>query len=359
MSKTKVLLLMSMLSAAAPALSQAPMQAPMSMPLQQSVTFDAVYVVNGGDGMTGSISVINAETNTVAGTIQLMNAMWPHHIYLSRDGSKLVVAIPGMDLSMGHGTGQQAMMPGAVAVLDARTGATIKSTLLPTMNHNALFSPDQTEIWTSQMMMMGSVLVLDAKTLATKQSIAVGQMPAEVTFSPDGRRAFVADGMSNDVSVIDVARKTVSATIPVGMTPVVPSQARNGLVYVDDEEGMQVSAIDRRSQAVRLTYDLGFTPGYAKLGPDGHLWVTDVAGRVVLFSQAAPVRQHVITVGAGAHGIAFSSDGNTAYVTNQMANTVSVIDVDSLRVKATINVGVKPNGLLFREDDSPRRHWTR
>lgn len=356
MSKTKVLLLLSLLAVAAPVLSQT-MQAPMSMPLQRPVTFDAVYVVNGGDGMTGSISVINAETNTVAGTIQLMNAMWPHHIYLCPDASKLVVAVPGMDLSMGHGTGQQSMMPGAVAVLDAKTGATINSMLLPMMNHNAVYSPDQTEIWTSQMMMMGSILVLDAKTLVTKQSIPVGQMPAEVTFAPNGRRAFVANGMSNDVSVIDVAAKAVSATIPVGMTPVVPSQARNGLVYVDDEEGMQVSAIDSRSLAVRSTYNLGFTPGYAKLGPDGHLWVTDVAGRVVLFSSITPAQQHVITVGAGAHGIAFSGDGSTAYITNQMANTVSVIDVESLRVKATLNVGVKPNGLVWRADESPRHHW--
>lgn len=359
MGKTKGLLLASVLAVAAPMLSQAQMQAPMSTPLQQPVAFDAVYVVNGGDGMTGSISVINTETNTVAGTIQLTHAMWPHHIYLSPDGSKLVVAVPGMDLSMGHGTTGQPMMPGAVMVLDAKTGATINSTLLPMMNHNALYSPDQTEIWTSQMMMMGSILVLDAKTLATKQSIPVGQMPAEVTFAPNGRQAFVANGMSNDVSVIGVAAKAVSATIPVGMTPVVPSQAQNGLIYVDDEEGMQVSAIDRRSLTVRFTYSLGFTPGYAKLGPDGHLWVTDVAGRVVLFSQGAPVQRHVITVGAGAHGIAFSGDGSTAYITNQMANTVSVIDVEDHRVKATINVGTKPNGLVFREDNSPRRHWMR
>lgn len=357
MNRTQVLPLLGLLALAAPVFAQTPMQAPMSMPLQQPVTFDAVYVVNGGDGMNGSISVINAETNTIAGTIPLMHAMWPHHIYMSADATKLVVAVPGMDLSMGHGTGTGVMMPGAVMVLNATTGATINSTLLPMMNHNATYSPDQTEIWTSQMMMMGSVLVLDAKTLATKQSIRVGQMPAEVTFAPNGRRAFVANGMSNDVSVIDVGAKAVATTVPVGMTPVVPSQGQNGLIYVDDEEGMQVSAIDRRSLQVRLTYDLGFTPGYAKLGPDGHLWVTDMAGRVVLFSATAPILRHVITVGAGAHGLAFSGDGSTAYITNQMANSVSVIDVDSLRVKTTLSVGVKPNGLVWRADENQRHHW--
>jgi YVTN family beta-propeller protein len=110
--------------------------------------------------------------------------------------------------------------------------------------------------------------------------------------------------------------------------------------------------IDRKSLRVKFTYNLGFTPGYAKLGPDWHLWVTDAdAGRVVLFSPTAPVQKHVMTVGAGAHGIAFSGDGRTTYVTNQMANTVSVIDVEDRKVKTTINVGMKPNGLVWRDDE--------
>jgi YVTN family beta-propeller protein len=201
--------------------AEAQMMNPSSIPLGRPVTFDAVYVVNGGDGMTSSISVINAENNTLAGTIQLTNAMWPHHVYLSADRRTLAVAVPGMDMSMGHNMGPQTMQ-GAVMVLDARTGATINSTMVPMMNHNAIYSPNQTEIWTSQMM-GGSVLVLDATTLATKQTINVGGMPAEVTFSPNSRRAFVANTMSNDVSVINIATKTVSTAIPVGVTPVVPS----------------------------------------------------------------------------------------------------------------------------------------
>jgi len=334
-------------SGAAPAQEMDP---PSSIPVS-SITFDAVYVVNGGDGMNGSISVINADTNTVARTIVLTGAMWPHHIYMSADRKKLLVAVPGMDLSMGHDQEMPPDMMGAVMLLDAKTGATIKSRMLPAMNHNAVFSPNQKEVWTSQMMMdmPGSVLVLSATTLATLQEIPVGDMPAEVTVSPGGSQVWVANSMSNTVSAINPSTKTVFKTIAVGEMPIVPSQANNGHIYVDCEMGQSVSVVDRSHLHVDFTYNLGFTPAYAKLSPDGHLWVTDTDnGRVVLYDPDADVLQHVITVGAGAHAIDFSADGETAYVSNQMANTVSVIDVSSRTVKKTVVVGNKPNGVLFR-----------
>lgn len=102
-----------------------------------AVTGDAVYVVNGEDS---SISVVEPSDGKVLGTIALQNVAYPHHIYLSPDRSKLAVAVPGHDLSGGHsataqgggehgghsGTATQAG-GGAVLVLDASTGATIKA----------------------------------------------------------------------------------------------------------------------------------------------------------------------------------------------------------------------------------------
>lgn len=338
--------------AAYPASAQTP---PTSVPVDP-IDFDAVYVVNGGDGMTGSISVIDAKHNRVKRTIVIQNAMWPHHIYKSPDGTKLAVAVPGMDLSMGHGGGMHGVM-GAVLVLNARTGATLNSRMLPAMNHNATFTLNQREIWTSQMRPMapGSVLVLDANTLETKAEIPVGMMPAEVTITPNGARAYVANGGSNSVSVINVRSRTAVAEIPVGEVPVVPNHGTNGHTYVDNEHSQTVSVIDRRHLHVDFEYNLGFTPGYALLGPDGNVWVTDTDnGRVAIYSQFRDRLLDLITVGAGAHAIGFSDDGERAYITNQFANTVSVIDVHRRRVIATVPVGEKPNGLVFRR--APHHH---
>ncbi len=122
----------------------------------------------------------------------------------------------------------------------------------------------------------GKVLVLDAMTLKTKSTIDVGDMPAEVTFTKDGKLAFVANGMSNNVSVIDVATKKVTKTIAVDADPVGAWPGDDGKMYVDCESAKTVKALDPASLSVIRSYNLGFTPGMARTTPAGDaLWITD------------------------------------------------------------------------------------
>ncbi len=320
---------------------------PSSSPIP-AVTYDALFVVNGG---SHSISVINATTHEVAGTVVLRNVSFPHHINMSPDRTAIVVAVPGMDLSGGHGGGGHGsgVTPGALLRLDALTGETKAARRLDAPNHNGIFSPDGREVWTSQMQMAGRVLVLDAVTLATRQAIVVGDMPAEVTFSKDGRSAFVANSMSNDVTVIDVVTKRVSKTIPVGAGPVGAWMGSDGVMYVDNEVGRSITAIDATSLKTVRTYDLGFMPGMAATAPNGDLWVTDsVNGKVSFYSTATGTKLGEIPAESGAHAIAFSGDGRSAYVSNQTAGTVSIIDLATRAVTRTVGVGTQPNGMVFR-----------
>jgi YVTN family beta-propeller protein len=310
------------------------------------VTVDAVYVINGGDK---SISVVDPAKSAVIGTIKLQNVSFPHHAYLSPDRSMLAVADPGMDFSGGH-TGGMEGMKGAILVLDAKTGATMASRRMDAMNHNGAFSPDGSEIWTSAMTMAGKVLVLDAMTLKTKMSITVGDMPAEVTFAKDGKHAFVANGMSNDVTVIDTATKAVVKTVPVDQDPVGAWPGANGVMYVDCETAKTVKAIDATTFAVTQTYKLGFTPGMAKTTPAGNsLWVTNSdTGEVVFDMTTQDMTMGKTATGVGAHGIAFSDDAKLGFVTNQGAGTLTILNVGTQKVVGNVTVGAKPNGLVFR-----------
>jgi YVTN family beta-propeller protein len=120
-------------------------------------------------------------------------------------------------------------------------------------------------------------------------------------------------------------------------------------MYVDNEAGKSISAIDVGTLSVVRTYALGFTPGFAATAPGGELWVSDDDnGRVVFYRTDSDVKLGELATGAGAHAIAFSADGSRAYVTNQRADTVSVVDVSARAVLATIPVGSKPNGVIFR-----------
>ena len=351
------------------------------------VNFDAAYVVN---GESNTISVINITTNKVESTIDLsklqsssgdgqmgmaMTNMWPHHIYISPDKSKLVIAAPGMDFSEGHnmmqtsstgsatdahsqhhsGSATTTVMSGRILVLDAVTGDLIKEIALEEMVHNAIFSPDGKELWTAIMMPEGKIKVFDATSYSLLYTIPVGQMPAEVTFSDDGKKAFVANGMSNTVTIVDAVSKKVLETTKVGANPVGAWPGMDGMMNVDNEDGQSISMIDGVTNMMTDTLDLGFMPGMVARNtmmnqmwvsdPNGskiHMWETNNAGvHMIGKSYDDYTHKGEVTVGSGAHAIAFNKDGTVGYVTNQAEGTVSVVDIPNLKETMKITVGEK------------------
>jgi YVTN family beta-propeller protein len=325
-----------------------------------SISYPAAYVVN---GTSSTLSVINLNTNEVANLIQLTDNLsgasnngggrflqYPHHIYLNPAKNQIAIAAPGVDLSGGHG---EVVHKGnaKIAIIDAVKGINAKLINVPLMNHNAIYSPDGKEIWTSQMDEKGKVLVYDANTYTLKNTINVGKEPAEVTFSSDGLSAFVANGMDNTVSVINPTAKTVIATIPVGQNPVGAWTGSDNRMYVDNEDGQTVSIIDVKTLKVVETVTLGFMPGFAAFnGEMKELWVTDpMNGKVHWWKQDTSgkfVKGGSFSTANGSHAIAFK--GMTAYVTNQESASVSVVDVMKHEKIKDIKVGEKPNGIVIR-----------
>ncbi|NNT71596.1 YncE family protein [Flavobacterium sp. IMCC34852] len=326
-----------------------------NMDMTLNVDYPAAYIVNGEDG---SVSVVKLSTNEVTGTIELMGSgsdmiMWPHHISSHQD--HLAIGVPGMDLSAGHSGLNTSGMNGKLLVIDAMDGSIIKNINLPLMNHNSIYSPNGNEIWVPQMDEMNSkVLVYDATTNALLNTIDVGMMAAELTFSSDGTKAYVANGDDDNVTVINTSTKAIITTIAVGDNPVGAWTGSNNKMYVDNEDGQTISVIDVATNSVDETITLGFMPGIASYnGPKNELWVSDpMAGKVHYWTWDAGMNMWMhgssFNTGAGAHAIAFTTDGNTAYVTNQTANTVSVVNTTNHSVTKTINVGRKPNGIVIK-----------
>jgi YVTN family beta-propeller protein len=202
--------------------------------------------------------------------------------------------------------------------------------------------------------MAGKVLVYDAASYSLKNTIAVGMEPAEVTFSADGSRAYVANGGDNTVTVINPDTKVVSATIPVGDNPVAAWVGKDGKMYVDNEDGQTISVISVVSNQVIQTIDLGFMPGsVAHHAQKNELWVTDPVNAKVHYytwdtSMNNWMHQSAFITAAGVHAIAFTDDGSMAYITNQEANSVSVVEVATHTKLKDIPVGKKPNGIIIK-----------
>jgi YVTN family beta-propeller protein len=328
-----------------------------------NINYPAAYVVN---GTSSTLSIINLNTNEVATFIQLTDDLsgtvrngagkflsYPHHIYLNSTQNQMVIAAPGVDLSEGHGVVHTGTHKGMarIVVIDAIKAINTKLIDVPTMNHNAIYSPNGKEIWTSQVDEKGAILVYDANNYTLKNTVSVGREPAEVTFSNDGSMAFVTNGLDNTVSCINPNTKTVIATIPVGKNPVGAWTGSDNRMYVDNEDGQSVSIIDVKTLKVVETVALGFMPGYAAFnGEMKELWVTDpMTGKVHWWKQDASwkfVKGGSLATADGAHAIAFK--GMIAYITNQEAASVSVVDVMKHEKIKDIKVGEKPNGIAIK-----------
>ena len=316
-----------------------------------NINYAAAFVVNGGNN---TVQVVDISSNKVTETIGLNGATFPHHIYFNKNKSLMAVAIISQDVSGGHaGHGGSGTTGYKVIILDTKTGNEhhiLTTTALP---HNAIFSPDDKELWVGQGADIGEVLVFSTTDFTQKNSIKVGKTPSEVTFSADGSLVFVANTGDATVSVIDPATKTVKTTIPVGAAPVGAWAASNGKMYCDNETSQTVSEIDVATQKVSETIALGYKPGYVAYNAfSKELWVSDATnGKVIYYKVISGkwAKQGDITTGADAHAITFTNDDKTAYVTNQGANTVSVIMVSDHKVTTTITVGSKPNGIVLKQ----------
>lgn len=316
-----------------------------------NIDYPAAYIVNGS---SNNISVIRLSDNTVTETIALNGATYPHHISLNPAKTKLAVAITSTDLSGGHGGHGGTLTGLKVQIIDAVTGMIEKEIALSKMPHNAIFSPLGTELWVGQMdTLQSQVLVYNTSDWSLQNTINVGARLSEVTFSFDGTMAFACNTMDGTVTLIDANSKMIHTTLTVGQDPVGAWMASNGKMYVDNETSQTISEITVSSMSVTATINLGFKPGYvAYNSSNSELWVSDATnGKIAYYTYAGSNWnfQNNITTGTNAHAIAFTADGSKAYVTNQDANTVSVIDAATHTVTKTISVGTKPNGIALKQ----------
>ena len=157
--------------------------------------------------------------------------------------------------------------------------------------------------------------------------------------------AYVVNSGSNNVSVIDTGSNTVTATIPVGNTPIgvvfSPDGTRAYVTNFADSPSGTVSVIDTGANAVIATIAVGGSPVFPAITPDGkNLYVTDFNGAVRVVSTVSNTLTATITVPAGASPVVITPDGTRAYVLtfgavsviNTATNTVvgSPITVTSL-----------------------------
>lgn len=140
-----------------------------------------------------------------------------------------------------------------------------------------------------------------------------------------GPFAYIANGGSNTVSVIDLGAKSVVKEVAVGMGPAPTTLGPDGThMYVFSRDG-SISSIDTSSYAVK-TSQIGAlyvnaiqtTPDglqvYASGGQDARLWIVDA--KTLTLVRAFSVYNDPRSCCDNHNGLVFSPDGRRLYVTN-------------------------------------------
>ena len=208
--------------------------------------------------------------------------------------------------------------------------------------------------WLSQ-----TVSVIDTATNTVVKTVAVGDNPVGVAVHPDGSRVYVANEYSHTVSVIDTATNTVVKTVSVGVgsfpfgVTVHPDGSR---VYVANEGSGGVSVIDTATNTVVKTVTVGDSldiPFGVAVHPDGsRVYVANEGSHTVAVIDTA-TNTVIATVAVEVPvSVAVHPDGSRVYVANVFSHTVSVIDTATNTVVKTVAVGEYPFGVAVHPDGS-------
>jgi YVTN family beta-propeller protein len=196
-----------------------------------------------------------------------------------------------------------------------------------------------------------TISVVDLCTHATIATLPSGTGPNSISVNHKSGVAFISNFNSNDVTVIQADQ--VIQTIPVGQAPwAVLADEDANVAYVANSRAGGVMILDAaESRPVGVIGAFKEPRGLARLGRT--LYVADAADNVIRainLDTLEPAGE--ATVGQRPQGIALDAAANRLWVTNVDDATVSVIDLVTMAVVETIPVGLSPLQIAV----VPQRH---
>ncbi len=199
-----------------------------------------------------------------------------------------------------------------------------------------------------------TVTVLDVVNVRQDRVIPVGVDPTGVAVNPKLNEVYVVNTGSNSVSIIDAEKKSVVAVVPVQQRPYFISVSPDGTRgYVANSGSNSVSVLDLKKRRQIAVIGVGESPGLAAISPDGNTLVVSnrVGGSVsIIDAAAAPNALHVRSVWSGCPGatdVAILPDSSKAFVACSSSHQVMAVQLAAPPIPASLRS--RP-GTPLRED---------
>lgn len=307
-----------------------------------------------------TVSFIDLASSAVVATLPTGDG--PHEVALSEDGKTAVIA--------NYGDAQQ---PGkTLSVIDVPAKHVLRTIDLGSYSrpHGIVWLQGDEVAVTVEA--SKALLIVGVNEGKVKHAIATGQMGSHmVAVSPKHRRAFTANIGSGSATVVDLSTHQKITDVATGAGAEGIAVAPDGSeVWVTNRDANTVSILDPATLKVTGTLQPGETPIRVKFTPDGTRALVSNAksGDVAVFDtvtkkkiaripmQAAgetlprnDSRPMISQFGAGPVpvGILMPTPLSLAFVANTNADTVTVIDLDTMKIVSRLKAGREPDGLGY------------
>ena len=291
-----------------------------------------------------SVHIIDAATDKVVGEIAGIEVN--HGAAAAPDGSRYYISNEAES---------------TLEVVDARTCRITGSIRLSGRPNNIAISRDGRRVYVAIIQAPGAVDVVDTATLEKVKTIPMKGGVHNTYVTPDGRFVVAGSIAGKILTVIDQATEQPvwELRFEDGVRPMAFEKNITGgtgrmFVQVSNLHGFAVVDFDRRKEVARVNLpeapagklpDIAATPSHGiGVSPDGRtLWVnSSLNSKVYVYSLPGLQLLGGADVGRTPDWLTFTPDSRKVYVANAGANSVSAIDVKSMKEVARIKVGQVP-----------------
>ncbi|NIE82786.1 MULTISPECIES: beta-propeller fold lactonase family protein [unclassified Burkholderia] len=291
-----------------------------------------VIVLNSAEA---TLSLIDQNSHQVVGT--LPTGKEPHHLMATPDNSSLIVANS---------------VSNSLMFLDPRTGAPQRTVEGIDDPYQLGFSPDRKWFVAAGLRLdRVDIYGYDGQNVHLVKRVPLQVMPSHLAFTRDSRTVLVSLQVSGELAAIDLPTQTVKWKMKVGKVPAgLWMTPGDKYVLVGMTGADYVAVVDWRNQKVVKTIPTGKgAHNFRSLADGTHVAVTNrVANTISIIDENTLTNVGDITgLLPGPDDMELSADRKTLWVTFRFAKKVGVIDLASRRLIQTIPVGRSPHGIYF------------
>ena len=225
--------------------------------------------------------------------------------------------------------------------------------------HHLYLTPDEKSVIVANAA-SDSLTFIDPMTAEIQRTVRQIVDPYHLRFSPDMKWFVTA---ANRLNHIDIYRWQPQEANPLSLSRRVhaaktPSHlmidSRSTVVYCTLQDSDELVALDLTTQAVRWTVPIGRMPADLYLSADDRTLIIGMTGsdgvEAYDVTGSTPRLIRRITTGKGAHAFRAKGDKRHVFVSNRVANTISLIDMQSLSVVDRYDAPGGPDCMEFLAD---------